>query len=800
MTHPSPIVARPATSADSRSSCGRRGRRRVAAMLKVVLLAMAAATAGTSAGAATSPDFAAVRAAHRPSDVQVLDRHGEPLASVRVDASARRGAWTALDDVSPALRTALVAGEDRRFWSHGGVDWIALAAAAWGRERGGASTLTMQLAALLDERLARPAGGRGVGDKLGQIAAARALDARWRKRDILEAYLNVVPLRGELIGITAAARQLFGKHPSGLDEAESALLVALLRAPNATPPRVAERGCGVLRAIAHMASAQMTSTATGGRPAPPPDCSALDLLAGVAFARRPGGDGTPALAPHLARRVVAARATSTPTAAGGAPADEAALRTTLDASLQRIALAQLRQQLAELQGHEVDDGAVLVLDNASGEVLAWVGSGGAGAAGEVDAVLARRQPGSTLKPFIYALAFERRLLTPASLLDDAPAQYVDRGAGGSSGGAWSPRNYNQRHVGWVSVRSALGASLNVPAVKAAALVGNDALFERLTALGLQPSRHAGHHGRALALGSADTSLLALTNAYRTLANGGIASAPRWLPGDEAAASMRRVVAADAGSRQRVVAADAGSRYRVVAADAAWLVADILADNGARARSFGLDSALATRGFAAVKTGTSKDMRDNWCIGFSDRYTVGVWVGNAHGGPMHAVSGTSGAAPVWHALMAQLHAASPSRPPPPPPGLLRRAVHFEGVAEAARDEWFIAGTELASVRAALRSSREPGHAPRFGIEHPRDGAIFAIDPDMPPSLQRIVFSGAAGNWLLDGKPIGSGARIAWAPWPGRHRLELRGRDGTLRHGISFEVRGATPVRRTARGGG
>ena len=204
-----------------------------------------------TAPALAVPDFNAVRAAHAPSDLPLLDRHGAVLQTVRVDDSVRRGPWVTLADISPALREAIVLSEDRRFWAHGGVDWRALAAGAWAtawdsRTRG-ASTLTMQLAGLLDDDLARPAGGRSVGQKLTQMHRARQLESGWSKTQILEAYLNRVPLRGELVGVAAASHMLFGKHASGLDAVEADLLASMVRGPNAGAPLLEHRACEVLR-------------------------------------------------------------------------------------------------------------------------------------------------------------------------------------------------------------------------------------------------------------------------------------------------------------------------------------------------------------------------------------------------------------------------------------------------------------------------------------------------------------------------------------------------------------------------
>ena len=391
------------------------------------------------------PTFDEVRRAHQPSEVLVLSREGEVLQRLRTDASVRRGQWVALPEVSAALRQAMLLSEDRRFYEHSGVDWRAASAAAWGnlwntRTRG-ASTLTMQLAGLLDDDWRQGPGGRSVAQKLGQTVAAQVLDRRWRKDQILEAYLNLVPFRGEVVGIDALARTLFGKAAHGLDAQEAALAAALVRAPNARAVQVAQRACGVWREM------QVAPTRTGRAPpvaAQAADCTALDMLAQAALQRRawPASEG---VAPHAARRALAQ-------AQQGGVSPGAQLRTTLSAPLQRFAVQSLTQHLRELQGRQVEDGAVLVLDNASGEVLAWVGSSGAlSGAAEVDGVLALRQPGSTLKPFLYAQALAERRLTAASLVEDSPAQIA------TPGGLYIPQNYDRQFKGWVSVRTALAA-------------------------------------------------------------------------------------------------------------------------------------------------------------------------------------------------------------------------------------------------------------------------------------------------------------------------------------------------------
>ncbi len=765
----------------------------------VVAPAVLAALAAPSAWAL--PSFDEVRKDFHPSDTQILSREGEVLQRIRTDATVRRGQWTALADVSPALRTALVLSEDKRFYEHSGVDWRAASAAAWGnlwnQRTRGASTITMQLAGLLDGDWRQGPGGRTVVQKVGQTVAAQVLDRRWRKDQILEAYLNLVPFRGELVGIDALSRTLFSKAAHGLDDREAAVAAALVRAPNARPALVAQRACGVLRdmAAADLPRAPKPVRAAGA-PAPRPaavDCEALDLFTTAALQRR-AFDASEGVAPHFARYVLRQRYPA------GAAVPER-VPTTLRAPLQRFAVQSLQQHLRELRGRNVEDGAVLVLDNATGAVLAWVGSSGQlSQASEVDGVLGLRQPGSTLKPFLYGQAIAERRLTAASLVEDSPAQIT------TAGGLYIPQNYDRQFKGWVSVRTALAASLNVPAVRTLVMVTPDAFHRQLGAAGL-PLRESGDYfGFSLALGSPEVPLLHLTNAFRTLANGGRASA--------------------------VALADAPLRFtQALDAGAAFIVGDILSDGNARARTFGTDSVLATRFWSAVKTGTSKDMRDNWAVGWSQRYTVGVWIGNASGAAMHDVSGTSGAAPIWSAVIGFLHAREPSRAPKPPAGLQPLSVRFgpgpgaAGAAapglqplEAARSEWFLQGTQQpifaidsVAVSAYPESSggqkglknQKPGAAqvaqgaqpaPTPRITSPATGTIVALDPDIPPARQRLHFTatGEGLQWRMDGKPLGRGPRVAWLPWPGRHVVQITDAQGNVLDEVRIEVRGAGAV--------
>lgn len=655
------------------------------------------------------PDYPQVRAAWVSSEARLLARDGRVLEVVRADPRVRRLDWVPLARVAAPLVAAAVAQEDRRFRNHGGVDWQALGGSVRDRLRGqrlrGASTITMQLAGLLDPALGR-SGSRGPLQKLRQMRAAWALERRWSKDQILEAWLNLLPWRGDLVGVDAAARGLAGVPPSALDAAQSRILAALIPAPAASPARVAARAC------------------RGGG-----DCAALLTTADRMLGPR-AALVQPHLAPHLAARLLG-------------PATRE-VRTTIDADIQAFAAEALTRRLAELSARNVRDGAVIVVDNASGDILAYVGSAGAASTSpQVDGAASPRQAGSTLKPFLYGLAIERRLLTTASVLDDSPVD-LD-----TASGLYIPQNYDRIFRGPVSVRSALGNSLNVPAVRALLLTGVDAFRERLYDTGYRGiSREGDYYGFSLALGSAEVTLIEQAAAYRSLARGG-----RWSP-----LRLTPVSVADRA---------------ILDPAAAAIVADILSDPAARTATFGMANGFALPFPAAVKTGTSKALRDNWCIGFTDRFTVAVWVGNFEGDAMGAgVSGVSGGAPVWREIMAWLHRDAPARAVPAP-GTVRRRVSFVPAIEPPRAELFMPGTELDTVRIA------PAAAERPRLLSPANGAVIALDPDIPRDRQRVAIRvGGAGPGMhldIDGRALPLSGAL-WPPLPGAHRITLRGADG------------------------
>ena len=344
------------------------------------------------------------------------------------------------------------------------------------------------------------------------------------------------------------------------------------------------------------------------------------------------------------------------------------------------------------------------------------------------------------------------------MLDDRPVNLS------TAAGLYVPRNYEQQYAGPVSVRTALASSLNIPAVRVAVMLTPEKVFQNLNGFGFRLRESGGYFGYSLALGSAEVSLLELAQAYRQLS------------------VLERSTAG-------------------VSAASKFIVGDILADNNARALTFGLHSPLATRGWAAAKTGTSKDMRDNWCIGYTDQYVVAVWVGNASGEPMHRVSGVTGAAPIWAELVNALHRERPSQAPAAPVGLIERSVQFATEASSTmRQEWFLPGTERHSVAV------DTTQAERARITHPVSGTILALDPDIPPERQKLLLRASLSSetlsWQVDGLPLqasqtspyvrvasSSSSRAYWFPRSGKHMISLHDREGRLLEKVWVEVRGA-----------
>lgn len=690
--------------------------------------------------ARATPSFETVRARFQASDRILQDRNGLTLNEMRLDKTVRRLDWISLHDISPTFQTAVLLAEDRRFYDHWGFDWRALGAAAIERLRGrklrGASTIPMQLASALSAHSSKISRGherKTMWGKAKEIFASIELSARWSKAQILEAYLNLVYFRGELQGVSAASQGLFRRHPIALNEEESMVLAALIRSPNAPLGTVSLRACMLLKSR-H----------------PQTPCSTLDLAVksalSIPYSIGERVESAPQVA-HLLRRELMA-------------APHGTLRTTLDLGLQLFATDVLRRQLQELRSQNMKDGAVLVLDNASGDVLAYVANAGElSTARFVDGIRAQRQAGSTLKPILYGKAIEAKLLTAATLLRDSPLEIS------VESGSYVPHNYDHQFKSFVSARVALAASLNIPAVRTVELLGVDHFVQTLADFGIELPERADFYGPSLALGSGDVTLWDLTNAYRALANDGIWSAARLLPSIQTG----------------------HSRKQVLKTSASYIIKNILSDRDSRSATFGPENSLSTRFWTAVKTGTSKDMRDNWCIGFSEQFTVGVWTGNFSGDAMWNVSGVDGAAPVWLSVMNYLHNRTLSRPPAIPPDVVSREINFVKSGQK-RTEFFLQGTEPEN------SEIQPQDEVETRIAYPIQNTRIAMDPRMSSSISKVYFQivhPQPGYALyLNGKaqPGPLQEYMLWSPKPGFYRLTLKDREQSTVDEVTFVVRG------------
>ena len=534
----------------------------------------------------------------------IVDRNGLTLRSTRAsDGSQAR--WTSYDQIDPDLINAFVAVEDRRFWEHSGVDLHAIARAARDNVRArqvvsGASTITMQLA-----RLVQPA-GRSWRGKITQMLWALRLERHLTKQQILEQYLNRIELGQANVGVSAASTLYFGRSAAQVSLGEAATIAGLAHAPSrdnpyASPARAKRRRDAVLRRLERLGYANAGDVARGRQEA-------------VVIAPRT----PPFLAPHFTTHVLGWVADSGVVPNGGI------VRTSLDLSLQTELEAEVQQTVNVLRDRGVEEAATVVLDNETGEVLAWVGSPDFWEPndGQTDMVVSPRQPGSALKPFLYGLAFDGGV-TPATVLPDLPKAYA------TAAGSYNPRNYDRRFRGPVRAREALASSYNVPAVELASRVGAGALLHTLHLAGFESLRRdAQYYGLGLALGNGDVTLIELANGYRALANDGVWRPWTWRPAPRAPRPT-------------------ADGRRVISPMSSALVLDILNDPAARIPGFGVSTPFDFPFPVAVKTGTSRHFTDNWAVGTTRGFTVAVWAGNFNGHTMQGVSGVTGAGPLLH---------------------------------------------------------------------------------------------------------------------------------------------------------
>lgn len=709
----------------------------------------------------------------------IVDRNGvvlyEPLS-----ASGTRNEWR--ETVPESIAAATIAAEDRRFEQHFGIDPIAITRAVVHdvghlRAAEGGSTITQQVAKML---LGNPP--RTIASKVREAVVALRLEHRYTKRQILALYVNLAPYGEQTIGVARASRRYFGCAPEELTVAQAAWLASLPQRPS-TPRRALARQRVVL-----------------GR------MHALGLIDDAAWrearAERLALDRglQPTLAPHFVEQV---RRRSGPQAGH-------VLKTTLDAVLQQQVRGIITAERANLLAHGAHSVAVVVLDNETGGWLAWEGSGdyfggfrglatvdphGSGPAaatkrrdstadfgGAIDGVTTLRQPGSTLKPFTYALAFEGGL-TPASVLADVPSHF----ATAEEGIVYTPRNYDGGYRGPLRARAALAGSENVPAVALLEKLGPPALLRLLRGTGFRDLTHtADYYGLGLTLGDAEVTLEQLVSAYATFARGGVSISPTLL---------------------LQPAMPDGRPARVVSARTAFWITDILSDSNAREFIFGRGGNLDFPFPVAVKTGTSQAYHDNWTVGYTRAVTVGVWVGNFDRGALRNSSGVTGAGPIFHSVMLAamrragdngerpivdrpedleqqpICALSGLRPSTSCPStesewLPRDApVEFCSWHHTGRVAWPEEYRDWALARERRTPSAAPralaGRATRFRITSPSNDTTYLVDPTLHREFQSIHLRATSdANWSVDGKTAAS----EWPLRAGKHSIVATNRRG------------------------
>ncbi len=616
------------------------------------------------------------------ASARILDRHGRLLYEI-ADPHVGRHFPIPLQEIPLPCRQATIATEDASFYANPGVDVMGILRAVWINLRGGevlagGSTITQQLARNLlltpQER-----GERTLLRKLRESILAWRIARTYSKDEVLALYLNEVYYGNLAYGIEAAARAYFGKGVAELDLAECALLAGLPQSPATYDPLSdLEAARKRQRTVLRLMVEQGYITEEQAR---------LAAQERLHFAATP----FPIEAPHF---VMFVRAWLEETFGLEALYTEGlVVTTTLDLDLQHTAERVVRRHLARLSRategsplHDVNNAALVALTPYRGEILAMVGSPDyfdPVIDGAVNAALALRQPGSAIKPIVYAAAFDPRRdtpLTPASVLLDVRTVFPTR-----EGRPYVPTNYDRRFHGPVSAREALACSYNVPAVRVLQEVGVEQMVTLAHDLGLSSFGGGGRFGLALALGGGEVRLLELTGAYGAFASGGRRVDP------VAVLEVR-----DAAGKLRY-RAPSGPGPQVMDPRVAYLITDILSDNEARAPAFGPASVLALSRPAAAKTGTTSDWRDNWTVGYTPQLVVGVWAGNADGRPMVYVSGIEGAGPIWHDFMEAALRGQPALSFPEPPGLERVRVCLPSgllptpYCPRTRAELFIAGT-------------------------------------------------------------------------------------------------------------
>lgn len=671
----------------------------------------------------------------------IVDRHGEVLYEPLAQ-TGNRSQWLDAAHLPDAIVSATIAAEDHQFYEHSGISARAIVRAFVRNARNlrvveGGSTITQQVAKLLLQ-----AKSRSLRQKVREAVLAVRLERHFTKSEILALYLNLAPYGNRIKGVSRASRAYFGVVPENLTVAQAAFLASLPQRPSAFNPirdqkRARARQLSVLR--------QMKL---------PDDVYERAKREELRFTSA----SQPVVAMHFVERVLALQP------------KETVVRTTLDAKLQRQIVGIISAQREDLLRHGAHSVAVAVLDNATGEWLAWEGSGdyfGGSFGGAIDGVIAARQPGSTLKPFTYALAFESGR-TPATVLMDEPSHF----ATSQEGVVYTPRNYDGRYRGPIRVRSALAGSQNVPAVAMLDQLGPETLLRFLRNAGFAGlDKTADYYGLGLTLGDAEVTLEQLITAYSAFPRGG-----KVLP--------TTVLRRDTTPTNR----------QLFSPRTAFWISDILSDPDAREYAFGTGGNLDFPFPVAVKTGTSQAYRDNWTIGYTSDVTVGVWVGNFDRTPLRGSSGVTGAAPIFNAVM--LAAVKNARgtlpigdstPVVAPPANVQSVeiCSLSGLrpstsCPAVQKEWlptdqparFCDLRHAADVAPSVQMARKE----EFHIENPPDGATYLIDPTLRREFQALKLKASAATnvqWQVNAQKLEGNE---WALTPGQHVITARDASG------------------------
>lgn len=700
--------------------------------------------------------------------LSILDRSGVLLREILSDEGGRCR-WVSLDEISPHLLQATVAAEDKHFFVHPGVDFPAVIRAVgqniWhGRIVSGASTIPQQLVRNIYHHR------RSFFNKILEAWLAIRLDRTLSKEDILVQYLNRICYGNQAYGIEAAARLYFDKPTNDLSLAEAAFLAGLPRSPSKLNPyrsfrKAKNRQEDILNQMFVLGFVDQSQRQRAVE-------EPLNIISEKIKFRSPHFcDFILNQVLHHERQKLSR------------------IQTTLDYFLQEHVEILVKNHIARLSDRGITNAAVIVMDNPTGDILSMVGSRDffdTQNNGQVNGALSLRQPGSTLKPFTYGLALERGM-TAAEILEDRDIQFP------TPEGSYRPRNYDKRFHGPVRLRQALACSYNVPAVSVLQTLGPDLLYQRLKTVGFESlDKSPSHYGVGLTLGNGEVTLLELVNAYAALARGGVSK------------EERSIVQLLDTEKNDVTAPEDRKTDRVFSPQVSYILTHILSDKDARVPAFGYLSPLNLPFDCAVKTGTTREFKDNWTVGFTPRHTVGVWVGNFDGAPMHNISGITGCGPLFKDIMLLLEEKKPQEKFRKAEGLVKKTIcpvsgklastNCPGVIE----DLFLAGTEPRTHcqihhnhRRSLIQLKVPPEIPvasqaRFKILYPTNGDIFKIDPVLRQEFQTIKFEAcvpqktemAVVEWRVNGRRVGESSppfSFFWHLKPGYYTIEAHGTD-------------------------